>query len=295
MGRGSVGDVTFSRMGGQQVGRARNRKPNNPRTQKQMSQRAIFMSAVKFYSRGVQRFFKFAFEGKRAAESDYNAFMRINAKRGIYFRKADFENPLCPAIGKFTVTQGSLVSPNYTCEAGSNAVTVVSTFTTQSAAPTTVGGLSAVLKSQYGLLEGDIVTFLVLTSGATLNQTGDYVERGLILDDGAPVVWHLQQFVIDSNSTVALSTLSVTATTSSFTFSAPGTATNAGGAAIVFSRNSASGLRVSTSEIALNSAAEDIYDEGRIDSADPEWKETVMQSWMAADTAILEGGLASNG
>ena len=40
MGRGSVGDVTFYRADGQQLSRARNRKPRNPKTNAQLIQRA---------------------------------------------------------------------------------------------------------------------------------------------------------------------------------------------------------------------------------------------------------------
>lgn len=41
MSRGSVGDVTFYRSGGSQRARARNRKPANPMTVRQQTQREV--------------------------------------------------------------------------------------------------------------------------------------------------------------------------------------------------------------------------------------------------------------
>lgn len=51
MSRGSVGDVTFYRSHGNQVARARNRQPANPKTEAQVIQRMILATASKAYSR----------------------------------------------------------------------------------------------------------------------------------------------------------------------------------------------------------------------------------------------------
>lgn len=51
MSRGSVGDVTFYRGRGQQLARARNRAPKNPRSSGQIIQRMILATASKAYSR----------------------------------------------------------------------------------------------------------------------------------------------------------------------------------------------------------------------------------------------------
>ena len=62
MARGSVGDVTFTRVNGQQVARVRNRKPKNPRTNKQLYQRAIMATVMRAYSAG-RAIFDHSFEG----------------------------------------------------------------------------------------------------------------------------------------------------------------------------------------------------------------------------------------
>ena len=51
MSRGSVGDVTFYRNRGNQVARARNRAPMNPKTEAQTIQRMILATASRAYSR----------------------------------------------------------------------------------------------------------------------------------------------------------------------------------------------------------------------------------------------------
>ena len=108
MARGAVGDIVFSRLKGQQVARARNRQPANPRTSSQMYQRALFTDAVKFYTRGRRNLFQFAFENKKENESDYNAFMRENAKRGVVISKAAFDNYGYPALGNFIMSKAFL-------------------------------------------------------------------------------------------------------------------------------------------------------------------------------------------
>lgn len=293
--RGSTKTLTFQVNGGQQITKDRVTEVRNPRTKGQMKQRTIFMDAVKFYNRGVKAFFKFAFEDKKQTESDYNAFMRKNAKMGIYLRKEDYQNPLFPAIGKFYMTGGSLITPQYSVAQGTtvNDVAVSAVVTGLAASVTTVGGLSAALKSAFGLMEGDIVTLLVITSGATLNSAGTYSQNGLmVLDPDVPVQWNLQQFIVEEASTVALSTLGISCGAGSFSFSVAGDSTCAAGGCVVFSRKTSSGLKVSTSQLALNYEAESIYAEGEYNSQNTAWLETVYASWSVAEDAILEGALA---
>lgn len=79
MGRGSVGDVTFYRSHGQQLSRARNRKPRNPKTQGQLYQRAIMATIVKAYQAG-QEIFDHAFQGYSKGSGCQRQFTSLNAK-----------------------------------------------------------------------------------------------------------------------------------------------------------------------------------------------------------------------
>lgn len=80
MGRGSVGDVTFYRSDGQQLSRARNRKPRNPKTQGQLYQRAIMATIVKAYQAG-QEIFDHSFQGYSKGSGCQRQFTSLNAKK----------------------------------------------------------------------------------------------------------------------------------------------------------------------------------------------------------------------
>lgn len=87
----------------------KNFNPKNPKTLGQMAQRARFATAVKFYKRATRNFFKFAYEDKKANESDFNAFMRHNVAASVPMVKAQVDNESYPAIGnKWMLSQGSL-------------------------------------------------------------------------------------------------------------------------------------------------------------------------------------------
>lgn len=76
-GRGKVGSLVFSRRKGEQITRARNTAPANPRTNAQMAQRMKMYAPVQLYRQSMRAFFKFAFE-TAPQETIFNAYMREN-------------------------------------------------------------------------------------------------------------------------------------------------------------------------------------------------------------------------
>ena len=80
MGRGSVGDVTFYRADGQQLSRARNRKPRNPKSNAQLIQRAISATIVQAYKAG-SIIFDHSFEGKSVPSGSQRAFLSTNMRK----------------------------------------------------------------------------------------------------------------------------------------------------------------------------------------------------------------------
>lgn len=78
MARGSVGDVVFYRMDNMQIARVRNRKPQNPKTQRQMAQRAIMSTIMQAYSHGKE-IFDHSFEGKKVPMGSMREFLSRNA------------------------------------------------------------------------------------------------------------------------------------------------------------------------------------------------------------------------
>lgn len=75
--RGSVGDVTFYRMDGAQVSRARNRKPSNPNSYGQLVQRAVSATVARAYAVG-KAIFDHSFQGKRVPSGCANRFRKVN-------------------------------------------------------------------------------------------------------------------------------------------------------------------------------------------------------------------------
>lgn len=103
MGRGSVGDVTFYRADGQQLSRARNRKPRNPKSNAQLIQRAISATIVQAYKAG-SIIFDHSFEGKSVPSGSQRAFLSTNMRK---LRQQILEQIDTPAAG----STASVVSP----------------------------------------------------------------------------------------------------------------------------------------------------------------------------------------
>ena len=281
--RGSVGDVVFSRSNGQQQGRARNRRPNNPRTSRQMRQRSLFANAVKFHTRGVQRLFKFAFEDKRANESDYNAFMKHNLANGVRISKQASQSPVYPALGNWQMSCGSLESPRLTLDDEVTQWNLALPGATDSM--TTWGQFFTLLKSVYGLKEGDIITIVhIVANGATANNVPSVEpDSGLQGSD-----WNISQYELDSSSTDEIpSVMGFGANTFSFSPSTLAQDLYCQGFCLIFSRKTASGLKVSSSYLVNNAVAEQCI----AASKEPVFVEQVLQSWETSEDVILEGAL----
>lgn len=328
--RGSVGDVTFSRVKGNQVAKARNRNPANPNTIPQAMQRSLFADGVRLYTRGVQNAFKFAFERKLENESDYNAFMRLNVNRGVRIGKTP--DSMYPAIGDWLVADGSITPPlvqdaavdtvidDYSAgtylakdtaaaayaDGGLLPASVISLGFSAAAAPTTVGALSTALKAQFPQLrDGDFVTILLISQAfqGTINDIfpSPVGSAEGLMEDPA---WSFAQFTIDEGSTANVSTIYHSAGTSlNFDYYASSGAAvslmrrsqfvpvvgdtygSIAAGAVIFSRQTSSGLLVSSAPLSHGYRYKQSVDYCRTKA----WEDFVMVDWGAADPAILQG------
>lgn len=77
MASGSVGDVTMYRTNGQQIARARNRRPSNPRSDAQLYQRAILATISRVYQLG-HAIFDHSFQGYRRGAENQRRFQKLN-------------------------------------------------------------------------------------------------------------------------------------------------------------------------------------------------------------------------
>lgn len=125
--RGSVGDVTFSRLNGVQVSRVRNRSPRNPQSPAQMIQRIIMSSVGKAYS-FMAEICNHSFEGFETGQQSQRKFMEVNV--GLLRDKAadalaypveevvrtseaynfSFKNDYAPVLNNYMLSAGSLPS-----------------------------------------------------------------------------------------------------------------------------------------------------------------------------------------
>ena len=188
----------------------KNFNPKNPKTLGQMAQRARFATAVKFYKRATRNFFKFAYEDKKANESDFNAFMRHNVAASVPMVKAQVDNESYPAIGnKWMLSQGSLLplrqkmqrlaifteSVHDTLVIGvSEDIDAFGGHSFDSNA--TVAEISAVLVAM-GYSEGQIFTLVTVTSGIRQSQFQLLTPDSMKGINTIPR-WSVSQFVIDT-------------------------------------------------------------------------------------------------
>ena len=296
--RGKVGSVVFSRLKGQQVTRALNPNPNNPRTAAQMYQRALFADAVKFYTRGRRNLFQFAFENKKENESDYNAFMRENAKRGVVISKTAFDNYGYPALGNWIMSKGTLVPTGATLSANDGITVEFTRQGTTVPTITTLGQLSELIIDGVDYLAGDIITIVNIE---VTNATGIPSVEGT----QGNTQWYINQIMLDANSTQPLADFGITATaeqstTSTIDITIAGdfvTSPNSivGGVAI-HSRNTATGVRVSTEEMLYNATANTAIDAARertyIDAVVESWR--ITQQAPVVSESVMQGNIAQS-
>lgn len=279
--RGSVGDVTFYRSGGSQRARARNRKPNNPRSSSQMTQRAKFASAVKFYKRAVSNFFRFAYQDKKGNESDYNAFMRHNIQGAPLISKSAFDKQGYPALGNWVLSYGELQPLNYLAGENGSVIELPDNFTSN---PSNLGQLSQGLIDSGFYEQGDIITVVMIDiTGSplpTATPTGVYT-----------TAWKTAQFRVDYNSSESLNNLGL----GTVTVTAQGgyrmlNFASHSAFAVIVSRNTSGGLKVSRSELVYDAetglALFNAYN-------DDNYKAEVLQDWQTSLDAILQGSLSA--
>lgn len=297
--RGKVGSLVFSRIKGQQTTRARNFNPTNPRTASQMYQRALFSDAVKFFTRGRRNLFTFAFEDKKATESDYNAFMRNNAKRGVVISKEAFDLYGYPALGNWLMTKGTL-QPLAAQKTASGGPYLQISKPSSVMSVTTLGQLSQFLVDGDQWMDGDVITFVTITFSPT---TG--IPSVTPPEDSA-TTWELAQVQLDLSSTQPITDFGV-----NVTYDPPETAGEtallditqtieglAGNQAyvIIHSRNTTSGLRVSTQELQLTTATAAVIEAARqrsyIDAVVESWRAT--QKAPVVSEAVLQGSIAQS-
>jgi hypothetical protein len=284
--RGKLGDAVYYRSKGNTNARGYNPNTTNRRTVSQQQQRSLFSSAVKFFARGTQNLFVFAFEDKRTQESDYNAFMRYNAKRGIFFGPSQNENPAYPALGNWIMTHGSLPRIDY--KRGTDHFEIELQPAAGFGDIVTVGQLSSLLLTAPEWSVGDIFTIVSIGSDSLVGSPTEPVRVG----SNEPY-WVIQQFIVDESDSTSLDTLGLEFVSEGIrmylTYSAeyPIGVVGITAFAAIHSRIVAGQLRVSDSTLIFNSAGNTAIGYGQGQS----WMDIVLAAWGSEQPSILQGGI----
>lgn len=205
-GRGKVGDVVFSRVGGEQVARARNRSPKNPQTPLQLLQRVVMKTSSQAFSL-MQDICNHSFQGAEGVTANQSVFTRLNVslfrnQLAEEINSGDPEVILTSSQSNFSPkdAMGAVINP-YIISAGRLPKVEVNwrpptepddheaypeLTATQENAVTTYQGLANYLNLQ----QGDQLTFIALTcddteAGASPLFNGFHYGRFIIdPDDG---------------------------------------------------------------------------------------------------------------
>lgn len=269
-----------------------------------MYQRGLFADVVKFYTRGQQNFFKFAFENKKKTESDYNAFVRENMINGCYLVKDVIDDPTFPKVGSFIMTKGSISSAFYDYAQDGDMVGVTIPVDPSSIQQIgTIAGMSAALKAwNPAIQDGDIVTLTTIVSEAFFDNAfpmTSYMESDASL--GHEPTWQIKQFIVDTTDTRALTTIGLGAnagTTSVDLMNTTADATDArnliAASCLVISRNTPTGLKVTTSQLALSYGARRVIARTGAGAGylEDSYRDLYLKSWGTSEKVILQGSLA---
>ena len=297
-GSGKVGNLVVATRAGEQITRVYQPRVANPKSYQQMLQRAKFANAVKFYKKAVQNFFKFAFEDKKKAESDYNAFMRHNIMNSTLLVKGNVDDAYFPALGRWVMSSGSL--PNaFRIEKSDDSSFV---FINESMkANATIGDISSALIGQ-GFQTGDIVTFVLITSPVT------YLDYDLtnLYDSGLKQPeWLIVQFVIDPKDTRDISQANYLGSRYGNLGGYEGNSLLVGdngsiqwdgnfddemaATCCIVTRKTGSGVMATNTTLFGNA----IFDKMLSDAEGTNYENEVLVSWGAREGAILKGSIAT--
>ena len=203
MSRGSVGDVTFYRSRGNQVARARNRAPMNPKTEAQTIQRMILATASKAYSRmkgivdhsfqGVQYggvsqsyFLKRAMDDIRnwvAQTIDITGEYPANLRNPLLYRGLAFPLDAHQSGVGLLISEGSLpsIEPNLVTE-GDPRVSYFGNVVPEN--PTIANVMTA-----FGAQRGDQITVVGLRDGSNEFLHSRYVIKAEATDAELNIAW----------------------------------------------------------------------------------------------------------
>lgn len=305
--KGRVGASVFYVKQGVQNQIKHQTEVSNPKTSGQCLHRSKFSSAGKFFTHGTQALFKFAFEGKKKGESDFNAFMKANIDFAFPMSKMAIENPQYPMVNEWLITKGSLIAPTCTVNLGSTNSNVAGSYDVVGVAPatiTTVADLTKAIVDGVNIKENDIITFVLIHSFVD-TQSYPAINPDIMLQP--QYAWNIAQLQLNALDTTTLASIGISASVTlnrvvmTYSRNYNKQRTSYIGGTIVLSRRTPNGLKVSTNRLKV--ANNDDYQQDiayvREFVKNDEYKNAVVTSWQDTPNMqnstdiILEGALIS--
>ena len=299
--RGKVGSLVFSRRKGEQITRARNFSPANPRTNAQLAQRMKMYAPVKLYRQSMERFFKYAFSLKEK-ETIFNGFMRENISiapwtaRELAVAQAPIPFPArmsSGSLGGFSVAlspSGEYADAALHVGGAGNSVIAVNIGSDDS--DYTIADVSESFLSLHPqFMEGDQLTF-VLVSTAGLSLEGGNV----LYDESSSFIFKYAKLVLDKSDLRSVTDLGfVTSLVGSNSAevgiqSSADFETDCVGGCVIVTRNVGGKVDATVTTLGLNDTASSFYNLMRTDS----YRAKAAASYKASPDAYLNPATSVN-
>lgn len=303
-GRGKVGSLVFSRRKGEQIVRARNEHPANPRTNAQLAQRMKMYAPVKLYRQSMERFFKYAFSLKDR-ETIFNAFMRENislapwTSRELVTAQAPIPFPAhmsSGGLGGFP-TKTLEVAPTESFSdaaifAHTDGTARLAIFVHSNNEDITIGEFSEYFLDVYPqFAEGDQVTFVLVSTAGLIEEEGS-----VAYDESSVFNFQYAKVVLDKSSSIQLSAVGVFSYLydDNMTYVGLRSSANYGsacvGGCVIVTRSVGGKVDATNTTLVLNPVASSIYTLMRTDS----YRAKAAASYHASPDAYLNPATTSN-
>lgn len=171
------------RLGGtviyQAMGQTRQRElaaeVSNPRTESQMGQRVKWANLVNLY-RANRSWMKYAYETRKANQSEYNKFMSLNVASSRIYLTKEVANAGGCVVDEYLMTQGSLPSIEFVpTDNGYFASNIVITDNVLLPAATVASFSQNVIANNPAIREGDQLSFIRMTQMTNASTGVPYV------------------------------------------------------------------------------------------------------------------------
>lgn len=173
--RGKVGDLVFARRKGQQITRAYNPNPQNPKTNDQMTQRTKLAGLVNMY-RCLRIILNHSFTNLKEGQTSYNAFVSANMAIAPFLTKEQSQKGVVVVL-PYVVSRGTL-NRIFTSGSGDQAYTNIGVGELEITDETTIAELSdAIVSNNAGWQYGDQLSYISVIQ--TSNEGDAYDLHGV--------------------------------------------------------------------------------------------------------------------